>query len=316
MRASRLASRLALIPAGVILGLLLLEALLQVGALAVHASGWRAPATWLTGNRRVLCLGDSNTYGLYLSDRAQAYPQTFERLWNATAGAAHIEVLNLGYPGTNSSRLRRDLPRMLETFAPDLVILMVGSNDYWTAPVDVGPSPGAVTRFLQGVKRASRVYQLAYMLRRALSSDQLEVAYDPRANGGAVGTARFGAAEFSLGYEKASREPPHYREHLDANLRALVDEVRRFGATPVLMTYASRQWNYGEASQVIRSVARDTGTRLVDAADAVAVACPSEPCPTYLYGDHHPTAQGYRLMAEALARELTTEIAEGHSGAR
>ncbi|HSQ00399.1 MAG TPA: SGNH/GDSL hydrolase family protein [Candidatus Dormibacteraeota bacterium] len=304
MRASRLASRLALIPAGALLGLLLLEGLLQLGALAVRASGWTPPAAWLTGNRRVLCLGDSNTYGLYLSDRAQAYPQTFETLWNATAGAPRIEVLNLGYPGTNSSRLRRDLPRMLETFAPDVAIIMVGSNDYWTAAVDVAPPPGVVSRFVQGVKRGSRLYQLAYMLRRALSSDQLEVAYDPRANGGAVGTARYGDAEFSMGYERAPREPAQYREHLDANLRALVDEVRRFGATPVLMTYASRQWNYGEASHVIRRVARATGTRLVDAAEALAVACPKEPCPAYLYGDHHPTARGYHLMAEALVREL------------
>jgi hypothetical protein len=131
-----------------------LEALLQVAALAVHLGGGPTQAAWLTGNRRVLCLGDSNTYGLYLADRAQAYPQTFEALWNERVVSPRIEVLNLGYPGTNSSRLRRDLPRMLETFAPDVVVLM---------------------------------------------------AYDPRVNGGAAGTARFGGVEIPVGYEKPHR---------------------------------------------------------------------------------------------------------------
>ena len=167
MGAARWLKRLALVPLGVALGLLALEALLQVAALAVHLGGGPTPAAWLTGNRRVLCLGDSNTYGLYLPDRAQAYPQTFEALWNERVASPRIEVLNLGYPGTNSSRLRRDLPRMLEAFAPDVVILMVGSNDYWTAPVDIAPS-GAFARAAQSVKRHSRVYQLSYMLRRAL----------------------------------------------------------------------------------------------------------------------------------------------------
>ena len=186
MGAARWLKRLALVPLGVALGLLALEALLQVAALAVHLGGGPTPAAWLTGNRRVLCLGDSNTYGLYLPDRAQAYPQTFEALWNERVASPRIEVLNLGYPGTNSSRLRRDLPRMLEAFAPDVVILMVGSNDYWTAPVDVAPS-GAFARAAQSVKRHSRVYQLSYMLRRALSADRLEIDYDPRVNGGAGG---------------------------------------------------------------------------------------------------------------------------------
>jgi lysophospholipase L1-like esterase len=303
MGAARWLKRLALVPFGVALGLLALEALLQVAALAVHLGGGPTPAAWLTGNRRVLCLGDSNTYGLYLPDRAQAYPQTFEALWNERVESPRIEVLNLGYPGTNSSRLRRDLPRMLEAFAPDVVILMVGSNDYWTAPVDIVPS-GVFARAAQSVKRHSRVYQLSYMLRRALSADRLEIDYDPRVNGGAAGTARFGGHEIPLGYEKAARPPLRYREELEANLRAVIDEIRAFGATPVLMTYASRMWNYGEASTVLRAVAESTRTRLVDAAADVAVACPAEPCPAVHYADHHPTAGGYRLMAEALMREL------------
>lgn len=301
-------TRLALIPLGALCGLLVLEAALQAGALYVRATGWTPPAAWLTGNRRILCLGDSNTYGLYLADRAQAYPQTLQALWNERVGAPRIEVLNLGYPGTNSSRLRRDLPRMLDTFAPDVVIIMVGSNDYWTAPVELAPPPGLAARLAQTVRRDSRLYQLTYMLRRALSADQLEVEYDPSRDGGEAGTARYGDTVFALGFEPARGQPPQYRQHLEANLHTLVDEVRRAGATPVLMTYASRMWNYGEANVVIRQVARETGARLVDAAAVIEPACASEPCPDVLYADHHPTAGGYRLMAEALLRDLRAAL--------
>ena len=103
--------RLLLIPFGLLLGLVVLELGLQAAAFLVVGADRRLPDSWLTGNRRVVCLGDSNTYGIYLRTRAEAYPQQLETLWNARAGAPRIEVLNLGYPGTNTSRLRRDFPR-------------------------------------------------------------------------------------------------------------------------------------------------------------------------------------------------------------
>ena len=59
----------------------------------------------------MLCIGDSNTYGLWL-ERSQAYPQQLETLWNERNESPKLEVLNLGFPGTNSSRIVRDLRRV------------------------------------------------------------------------------------------------------------------------------------------------------------------------------------------------------------
>jgi len=251
----------------------------------------------------VLCLGDSNTYGLYLRDRAQAYPQQFEHLWNAQADGHPIEVLNLGYPGTNSSRLRRDLPRMLETFRPAVVIVMVGSNDYWTAAVPPGEPPELLARVGQFIERNSRVYQLVYMLRRAFDHRRVELVYESRQDGGARGSARYGDVEFAMGFEKAPRQADH-DERLLENLRAVAEVARANGAEPVFMTYPSRMWNYGDAGRLIRIAAGDTHTHLVDLAAVFDPVCPNEPCPEWLYKDHHPTAQGYELIAETLVREL------------
>ena len=124
MRGQAVLARLAFLPVSLVLALALLEFVLQVGALYVDATRSDPPA-WLTGDRRILCLGDSHTYGLWL-DRDQAYPEQLEALWNESVESPKIEVINLGLPGMHSSRLRREFPGLLETFAPDLVILIVG----------------------------------------------------------------------------------------------------------------------------------------------------------------------------------------------
>jgi lysophospholipase L1-like esterase len=301
-RVTVVARRLALIALGTLLGLCVLEVGLQVAALAVRLGGQQLQTTWLTGRKRILCLGDSNTYGLYLADRAEAYPQQLERLWNETVESPRIEVLNLGYPGTNSSRLRRDLPRMLDTFRPDVVVIMVGSNDYWTAPVRTDES-ALPARMAQFVTRHSRVYQLVYMLRRALDHRRLEVVYPVKQDGGSSGVARFGDVEFEMGWKKASRRGDH-DARLVANLGALADTARAFGAEPVFMTYPSRMWNYGDAGRLTRDAAAASGVRLIDLAGVFEPLCPKEPCPQWLYPDHHPTADGYRKIAETLVHEL------------
>lgn len=296
----------ALIPVGVVMGLALLEIGLQIGALALWAIGGPTPESWLGGRRRVLCVGDSNTYGLYLADRAEAYPQQFERLWNAVPERTPIEVMNLGYPGTNSSKLVEDLPRMLETLRPDTVMVMVGANDYWTAPVtvhhkDTGSSAAQLLR------RYSRVYRLTHMLRRAFDHRQLQVDYPVHSHGGARGRARFGDVEFSLGWMPGIRRPggdaESYRQ-LKSNLRQLVDIIRSYGAEPVFLTYGSALWNYGDASRAMRITAADNGVRVIDTASAVRDSCAAEPCPEWLYEDHHPTAAGHHMMAEKIVRTL------------
>src|SRR5512144_616867 len=97
-----------LVLAGTMVGCLALELLLQGAALGLKLTLPAASRTWLPGKRRVLCLGDSSTYGLYMPDHANAYPQQLETLWNAIGLQPQIEVLNAGYPGMNSSRLRQN----------------------------------------------------------------------------------------------------------------------------------------------------------------------------------------------------------------
>lgn len=110
-----------------------------------------------SGKWRMLCLGDSNTYGVYV-DRSEAYPVVFERPWNASRSGsdAAVEVFNLGYPGTNSSKLAQDFLRMLFTFQPDVVTVMIGANDLRTIPATAGSRRAAATAWRRSSGRCRR----------------------------------------------------------------------------------------------------------------------------------------------------------------
>src|SRR5262249_49751859 len=120
----------------------------------------------LLGHRRIVTIGDSNTYGVWLTDRSQAYPSVLEELWNATPGAPPLEVINLGYPGTNSSVARNILREALVELRPDLVTVMIGTNDWWTVVVPL-QVPDWRTTLWNRLWRWSRVYRLLFMIRRA-----------------------------------------------------------------------------------------------------------------------------------------------------
>src|SRR5713101_5404555 len=125
----RMFGRLGLVAFGIVLGLACLEAALQLAAAYIRVTGTAAPASWLTKNRRILCVGDSNTYGLNV-ERAQAYPAVLEQLWNAGAASPPIETLNLAFPGQNSSALLKNFRAMLWAIRPEVVMVMIGANDY------------------------------------------------------------------------------------------------------------------------------------------------------------------------------------------
>jgi len=297
--------RLALVPIGVLLGLLVLEGGLQIGAFWMkRTKRGELPVAWVTGNLRVLCLGDSNTYGLWL-ERNEAYPQQLEALWNESIETPKLEVLNLGFPGTNSSRLVRDLPRLLETFEPDIVILMVGVNDFWTLPFPLDGKQETRPRksFLQ---QHSLVYRLYYLIRRGRVADEVEILMDPAGSleVGARHKARLGDQEFEMGFLRAAQGLQGDQAALTENLHRLVEEARDSGTPLYLMTYPARQSFYGPANSLIAAAARDTGTPLIDLAETFAPICPTDECPDTLFPDGHPKSAGYRIVAEAIVKRL------------
>lgn len=301
------AGRLALVLGSLLACLVLIEIALQLGGMVLRATGREMQASWLTGGFRILCLGDSNTYGVYLGP-GQAYPRQLEALWNETGGA-RAEILNLGFPGTNSSRLVSELPRLLDTLEPELVTVLVGANDFWTHPVE---APQGSVEPLGGWRLLlshSRVHRFFRLLHRRLDPVELAIHYEPESTLDAgTGRVRYGDTEIRLGW----RSKPAFNLQLDStrlymNLQELVGRSREHEVKLVLLTYPSRSGMYAPANVVVRQLARRTGTPLVDLAEVFESVCPAEECPELLFPDHHPRANGHRLIAETLLTRLRDE---------
>jgi len=78
---------------------------------------------------RIICLGDSITFGLDVDDHL-TYPSQLEQLLNEAVNNRHqIDVINAGVPGYSSRQGLIRLSRDLIHYQPDLVILEFGFND-------------------------------------------------------------------------------------------------------------------------------------------------------------------------------------------
>lgn len=291
-------------------GFLLIELVLQLGSL-VFTPERRGVSARLGSGIRVAALGDSNTFGLYLEPN-EAWPAQLQSRWSTATGDP-TEVVNLGFPGTSSSQLRRDMARVLDTVHPHLVLVMVGVNDFWTAPVDLDADPrGPVRRFAE---RHVRLYRLLWAMRRAWQEPDVAVVGASRESPPAdlvvpdqsEGAIEYGGQVFDRGFIRASEPPAKIRRNLVANLVAIAAEARGAGAEVIFLTYPSATGFYGRANHEIRQAAQRAEVLLVDLAHGFKAHCPQEPCAEWLFADQHPTARGADWIAQTLAQEISRQ---------
>jgi lysophospholipase L1-like esterase len=255
-----------------IAALLLLELVLQAGAVVVALTKHGGPEEWHGASIRMLALGDSNTYGLYL-ERQQAYPALLEWRWNETHESPKMEVINLAYPGNSSSKILSELPQALAAYKPDILTLMVGINDFWTAPPEsAGGAEGGTMAWL---REHSRLFKLFYMIRQQLTGGDR----DSRAAAAGPDMAR-----------------------LRRNLSAISELARQREVRLVLLTYP-----HGELQAIVneqlRAAADDAGLDLIDIEEAFRAPCAGG-CKNLLFFDNHPRKEGHALIAATILRAL------------
>ena len=79
---------------------------------------------------RILCLGDSFTYGVG-APRDQSYPSQLLALLKIKREDTPVSVINYGYGGQNTSQLLYRLSSDIERLDPHLIILLTGLNNRW-----------------------------------------------------------------------------------------------------------------------------------------------------------------------------------------
>jgi len=102
----------------------------------LHLAAWVAQSNLskkifgIESKSKILCIGDSYTYGLGVK-RCDAYPAQLQTKLEEKFGNGAIEVINSGMPGINTPILAGSFSEILDNYSPDVVLIMIGTNDEW-----------------------------------------------------------------------------------------------------------------------------------------------------------------------------------------
>lgn len=77
--------------------------------------------------KRIICIGDSWTFGLGAA-YGYSYPTQLQRILDEKSPGKY-KVYNGGIPGYTSKKILKILPKLLHKYEPNIVIILVGSND-------------------------------------------------------------------------------------------------------------------------------------------------------------------------------------------
>lgn len=226
------------------------------------------------GDLRILVLGDSVTLGWGVP-LEQTYSEQLEQLLGEASGIP-VEVINSGVSGYNTVQELAFLRRHIETLAPDLVLLMYVENDIEATAVDMTDMrqrwenpPNANATLL----RWSWLYRLFYYIGPDLvgspeAPDRVP-AFDHSMNALAEIHRLAGQHETEFAAYLFRMLPDAATDALHAEISNLADrhEFRYVDTLP---------WFSGES---FRSLVNS-------------------------FVDTHPNAQGHRIIAEGIARDL------------
>ncbi|OGR41436.1 MAG: hypothetical protein A2X35_10535 [Elusimicrobia bacterium GWA2_61_42] len=119
--------KILLVALGLAVGLVLAESGLRLYGAYYRLS--RASGAPPAGTIKILCAGDSFTYGMG-APADFGYPGHLQRLLDSKYGAGAYSVINAGVPGQNSSELADSIDFLLAAHRPHFLLVLTGANNY------------------------------------------------------------------------------------------------------------------------------------------------------------------------------------------
>lgn len=115
---------------GLVAVMILLELILRLVGVVHTSSHKRAVLTKEVGDFVILCVGDSFTEGIGATANND-YPSQLQLLLQQRFPNKVVRVVNRGVGGFNTSMVMSRMDKLLQEVLPDLVIVLVGSNNRW-----------------------------------------------------------------------------------------------------------------------------------------------------------------------------------------
>jgi len=316
MRSYKTARRIARIVLILVIGLAVSEVALRITAALLSRNAWADFS--IPSGKTIYAIGDSFTYGTGI-ERNQAYPAVLGGLLRE-AGLRDVQVINNGWPGLSSANALYAVAKVIDEADPALLLVMTGwnANDTdFARHRDLEQGSSWANR-LDNALESSRVYGVA---KQALT-------YRKR-------TAHFGTIE--LVPQAPAMELYDfgaYQEIARKHLRQIIGLCRAREVPLVLLNYPyqrlpNNQWEleyeyyhlvFGRSAlapsdylvddkgptesglhAVIRTLATETSVPMIDL-NAVFVESGREDL--FQSDWHHPTEQGHRLIAQAIADRI------------
>jgi lysophospholipase L1-like esterase len=250
----------------------------------IDALGLRGPEVALpkpAGRRRILCFGDSITFGYGVSDY-ETYPARLgERLANRGA-----DVVNAGVTGYTSHQVLRLLRRLAPTVEADMATFCIGWNDGNRRPVD------------------DLTYERRLHLSMALEglADHLYIYRAMK-----VGYARLLWRDPPPSAQGTVRVPlPQYRQ----NLAAIVALCRSYGIRPIFIAlpHRKRAADPPPPSAYANALAESARTMRVPLLDCgvLGLSAEVESNDEYFIDSLHFNVAGNQRMGDELVRQLAS----------
>jgi len=264
----------------------------------INSLGLRGPEVALKpseGVFRVLCLGDSTTFGFYVEE-AETLPQRLQGSL-LEGGSAPVEVINGGCGGWSIASQARFFSERGSKLEPQLVVLTFCGNDladlnrpppYESHKAELGQGPGSVRRALY----QTACYEL--ILRGKIAWKRYRQK--------AAGEEPHPLSSVSVSGEEGERLWAAYSKHLES----LRDELRRTG-TPLVVSYLPDAWRLQEKleevdDQMLGSLCQRLGIPYVSGYSKFKAQKVEDLYHAPL--DAHPSAEGNRVLAEVTAAFL------------
>ena len=222
----------------------------------------------------VLCMGDSHTWG-----SGRGYPARLSAVLGERSSA--VRVVNLGIPGTNTAQLRNRLPRAIESYHPDVVVVWAGINNIWNRTetedwAEVGTTDALVgERLLVELRvwRFYRAWQQQLELGRWLDeSDPYTVATQRKREGDPLGVWHLrlpGAQEVVANGPRSMVKAAEVARVTELDIRRVVEESQRREIPLLLITYPQFGVDYQTVNRAIEAAAVGSDAAVITGADAI-----------------------------------------------
>lgn len=300
--------------AGIAIGFAFIEASLWVFAFVAPRILDRSSASGSAGEFRILCIGDSHTFG-WAVERDEAYPAQLERLLNEGSGTPRYQVVNLGVPASNSSQVVTRLPRYIERYDPQLLLVTIGGND----PVNFAENDAAAAvegtglRGLLGRLRIWRLIVYALQQRELVrsGSGEAEVEVTWKSSWRSVELREGEMVErFEHRMEVDARlDEGQHAQLLGRNLEALVRIAQAAGIPLILASYTHDLSTHEVSNRVMQETdgALFVSQRLPALGPHLRPLSPEEAEQGYFFRDLHPRPLVYAAGAANLRDVLLRE---------